>query len=138
MLPDEPECPNAVYLDLWPFSWPILFVLHPKLSAQFTQARNMPKHETERAFLHPLTNNKDMVSSDGELWRQWRTTFNPGFSPRNITGLVPSIMDDMLAFVKVLDSVAEKDGRPGQVVQLETLTTNLTFDIIGMATLYVT
>jgi cytochrome P450 len=79
-----------------------------------------------------------MVSSDGEHWKRWRATFNPGFSPRNITGLVPTIMDDMLTFVNVLDSFAEKEGQPGQVVQLEKLTTNLTFDIIGKATLYVT
>ncbi|KAK9417326.1 putative Vera protein [Seiridium unicorne] len=135
LFPGEERCPTVAYLDLWPVSTPILFSLHPRVSAQFTQTKSLPKHAMERDFLKPLTRNKDMVSSDGEQWKRWRSVFNPGFSPRNIMALVPSMMEDMVVFVNVLDSFAGETGQPGQIVQLEKLTTNLTFDIIGKATL---
>lgn len=137
LFPAETRCPTVVYLDLWPVSKSIMFTLHPKVSAQFTQIKSLPKDEMERDFLKPLTGNKDMVSSDGEQWKKWRSIFNPGFSPRNITSLVPAMMEDMLTFLSVLESYAGSATQPGQVIQLEKLTTNLTFDIIAKATLYV-
>lgn len=125
------------YLDLWPISDPVIFSLHPNVSAQFTQITNMPKDAMEQNFMRPLTGTRDMVSSNGEQWKKWRAVFNPGFSSRNIMALVPIIMEDMVTFLKVLEGFASETGQPGQVVQLEKLTTNLTFDIIGKATLYV-
>ncbi|KAH6638539.1 vera protein [Truncatella angustata] len=135
LFPGEKQCPTVAYLDLWPVSNPVLFSLHPKISAQFTQTTSLPKDVMERDFLKPLTGNKDMVSADGEQWKRWRSVFNPGFSPRGIMALVPAIMEDMVTFLKVLDSYAGDEGQCGQVVQLEQLTTNLTFDIIAKAVL---
>lgn len=135
LFPGEAQCPNVAYLDIWPVSEPMIFSLHPKVSAQFTQTRSLPKDAAEKNFMRPLTQNKDIVSSDGEQWKRWRSAFNPGFSPRNIIALVPAMMEEMVTFIRVLDSLAGKDGQPGQMIQLERLTTNLTFDIIGKATL---
>lgn len=137
LFPGETRCPTVVYLDLWPVASPILFTIHPKVSAQFTQTISLPKDAMERDFLKPLTDNKDMVSSNGEQWKRWRSVFNPGFSPRNIMSLVPAMMEDMTTFLNILESLAGDESKPGEVVQLERLTTNLTFDIIGKATLCV-
>ncbi|KAI1863377.1 uncharacterized protein JN550_009488 [Neoarthrinium moseri] len=135
LFPGEKNCPVVMYLDVWPAAEPVIFTTHPKVSAQFTQVKSLPKSQMELDYLRPLTQNKDMVSSDGEYWKRWRSVFNPGFSSRNITALIPSMVDDMLTFVNVLESYAERGAKQGQVVQLEKLTTNLTFDIIGKATL---
>ncbi|KAI0121744.1 vera protein [Xylariales sp. AK1849] len=135
LFPDQKRCPDVIYMDVWPVGRPMIFTLHPKLSAQYTQTRSLPKDVTEKDFLRPLTQNKDIVSADGELWKQWRARFNPGFSPRNIVALMPAVMEDVMVFLDVLASLAGEDGGLGEVVQLERLTTNLTFDIIGKAML---
>jgi cytochrome P450 len=133
LFPGQASCPAVAYLDVWPMMDPVIFVLHPKVSAQFTQARSLPKGALEHDYVRPLTDNLDILSADGDVWKKWRSRFNPGFSSRSITALVPAIMEDMLVFLDVLGSHAGKNGQPGEVVQLERLTTNLTFDIIMKA-----
>lgn len=113
-------------------------VFNPQASAQFTQLRSVPKHPITRTFLEPLTANLDMTSADGAQSKVWRARFNPSFSPRNITAVIPELIDEILVFKKILGDLAGKnEGDWGGVFKMEERTTNLTFDVILRATLYV-
>lgn len=134
--PGEETIPPIIYLDLWPLIHsPMIMTTHPAVSAQFTQLKSLPKSRTSTDYLSPLTANKDIVSAEGEEWKHWRSRLNPGFSPRNITALLPELVEEMLVFVDGLKKLAGKDGAWGEVFQFEEKTTNLTFDIIIRASI---
>ncbi|ROW09083.1 hypothetical protein VMCG_02958 [Cytospora schulzeri] len=142
--PDLDHAPPVLYLDVWPvFPDLMMMVLDARASAQFTQHRSLPKHPITRTFLEPLTDNLDMTSADGALSKTWRSRFNPSFSPRNITLLIPELIDEILVFRGLLEQMAGAvgeggeggDGAWGDVFQLEEKTTNLTFDVILRATM---
>jgi cytochrome P450 len=68
-----------------------------------------------------------MIFSEGELWKQSRSLFNPGFSASHLMSLVPIIVDDTMIFWQNLDRVAKAK----ELVQLEHMTGHLTIDIMG-------
>lgn len=129
--------PPVLYLDIWPlFPDIMMLIFDNRASVQFTQTRSLPKHHITRTFLEPLTSNLDMTSADGAQSKLWRARFNPSFSPRNITLVIPDLIDEILVFKDILSGLAGKQaGSWGQVFQLEERTTNLTFDVILRATL---
>ncbi|KAI0165232.1 cytochrome P450 4V3 [Hypoxylon sp. FL1284] len=131
--PELDKVPPVVYLDLWPIADPLVMVLDAIAASQFTIANSLPKHPVSNEFVHPLTGNLDIVSTDGEIWKKWRSRFNPGFSPRNLTALLPELIEEAQVFVSGLKAQAGKNGEWGPVFQLEEKTTNLTFDIIVRA-----
>ncbi|CAJ2511766.1 Uu.00g073910.m01.CDS01 [Anthostomella pinea] len=135
-IPDLDDTPPVLYLDIWPiFPDIMMMVLDCNLSAQFTQIRSLPKHPITRTFLEPLTDNLDMTSADGAQSKVWRSRFNPSFSPRNITRVIPELIDEILVFKELLGELAGSEESWGEVFQMEELTTNLTFDVILRATL---
>jgi hypothetical protein len=135
-IPDLERTPPVIYLDIWPvFPDIMMMVFDSRLSAQFTQTRSLPKHHITRTFLEPLTDNLDMTSADGAQSKVWRSRFNPSFSPRNISLLIPELIDEIIVFRKILGNMTGPDGSWGDVFQLEERTTNLTFDVILRATL---
>lgn len=133
--PDLDACPQMAYMDLWPIQDPVAMSLHPALSAQLTQEHNLPKGKIVRKGLKPLGANQDLVTLNGAEWKEWRVRFNPGFSARNVSSLVPAMLEEALVFIDVLENFAGKDGEWGEVFQLEQKTTDLTFDVIGRAIL---
>lgn len=92
---------------------------------------NGNKHWSMQDFLVPLVGKDDMVSSNGGLWKRWRTMFNPGFSSQHLMTLVPGIVDDVQVYVEKLNEHADKDD----VFRLEEETTRLTIDVIGKVVL---
>ena len=86
-------------------------------------------------MLKPLTQNLDILTTHGAPWRVWRSRFNPAFSSKSITALVPLILEEVVVFRDILRSSVGEDGSWGAVFPLEPLTTNLTFDVIGRAAL---
>jgi cytochrome P450 len=135
LCPDQPACPPVIYADLWPVGPPVMWVLHPKAATLFFQDSQLPRHERSRGFLYPLTHNLDLVSTDGSMWRTWRSRLSPGFSAKNILNMVPAILDDILFFVDLLHRRAGPDGSWGDVFPLQEPATNLTLDVIGRAAL---
>lgn len=81
-------------------------------------------------FLNPLTQKKDLVCTEGSEWKSWRSRLNPGFSPRNVTALLPELVEEVLVFTNGIKKLAGKDGSWGQVFQMEEKAMNLTFDVI--------
>ncbi|KAL7951330.1 cytochrome P450 [Trichoderma barbatum] len=135
-IPDLKHMPPVLYLDIWPvFPDIMMMVFDGSMSAQFTQIRSLPKHHITRTFLEPLTDNLDMTSADGNQSKVWRSRFNPSFSPRNITMLIPELIDEIMVFKDLLGKMAGPSGEWGDVFQLEDRTTSLTFDVILRATM---
>ncbi|KAI0886539.1 cytochrome P450 4V3 [Annulohypoxylon maeteangense] len=131
--PGHDKPPPVVYLDLWPMTGSMAAVFDPIAASQFTQVKSLPKDQIMTDFMMPLTGNMDIVSSDGQLWKTWRARFNPGFSARNLTALLPEIIEESLVFVNGLKDLAGKDENWGPVFQFEDKTTNLTLDVIVRA-----
>ncbi|KAI1759479.1 cytochrome P450 4V3 [Hypoxylon sp. FL1150] len=131
--PQLDKVPPVIYLDLWPAADSLVSVVDPVAASQFTIVQSLPKHSVATEFMYPLTGNVDIVSSEGELWKKWRSRFSPGFSPRNLTALLPELIEEAQVFVDGLKGLAGKNEEWGPVFQLEEKTTNLTFDIIVRA-----
>ncbi|KAH8161792.1 hypothetical protein CIB48_g6450 [Xylaria polymorpha] len=132
--PKLDEVPPVVYLDMWPFLQdPVVVVFDATSSADFMAARTLNKHSITRNFLKPLSQNLDILSSHGELWKKWRGAFNPGFSPRNVVAMIPELVEEMQAFADNLENYAGKDGSWGPVFQLQRETIDLTLDVIFRA-----
>ncbi|KAH8778644.1 cytochrome P450 [Diaporthe sp. PMI_573] len=121
----------VLYLDTWPFSHPMLAVFHPDMMAQFTQDNSRPKHTQMREEFHILSGCNDLVNQEGQVWKMWRSIFNPGFSVKNLMSLVPAFLEEIQVFRDWLNEIADS----GQVVQLEAKAMRATGDIIGRATL---
>ncbi|MCJ1383276.1 hypothetical protein MMC17_006389 [Xylographa soralifera] len=115
------------YLDLWPFGPQILVVSSPDGLYQMTQEHSLPKFHVMRKYLRPMSGEFDLVTMEGEMWKRWREIFNPGFSPSNLLGFVPAILEETMTFCAILQEHVGKED----VVRLKTLTDNLTMDVIG-------
>ncbi|KAI1822543.1 vera protein [Xylaria intraflava] len=133
--PDLDFPPPVVYVDLWPVESPLAIVYDPVAAAQFAQTPSLPKLPLAKEFLGPLTSGLDIVSNEGAEWKTWRSRFNPGFSQRNLIAMLPELLQEVSIFVSELERLAGTGGKRGSVFQLETKTTNLTFDIICRAAL---
>lgn len=124
---------SVLYIDLWPFSYPIMTVLHPNMIAQFTQDVSLPKHPVMKTEFMPFSGCKDLLNLSGQEWKTWRSRFNSGFSTKNLMVLVPSFVEEIDVFRDWLGEVA----KTGEIVALDTQAMALTTDTIGRATLYV-
>ncbi|KAI1489959.1 cytochrome P450 4V3 [Biscogniauxia mediterranea] len=134
-LPDQDDLPPVVYLDTWPVSASLAVIFDPLVAAQFTYTKNLPKSDLTIDFLKPLTGGIDIVCSEGEAWKTWRSRFNPGFSQRNLTALLPDLLEEATVFADGLKKSAGRNGQWGPVFPLEERTTNLTLDIITRSAL---
>jgi cytochrome P450 len=92
-----------------------------------SQNSNLPKHEQVRNVLEPLMGPQNLLTTDGALWKKWRTIFNPGFSVQHLMTQVTTIIDCTEAFIKNLD----RHSTAGRVFRLEEEATKVTIDIIG-------
>jgi len=126
-----PDVGPVFYLDMWPFTLPILVVSSPSAAYQLTQERSPPKTEGLRRFMRPLAQNEDLVSLEGQPWKHWRNVFNPGFSAGHLINLVPQIAKEVSTFCEILRERAQV----GDLFPLEEATVNLTMDTIGRVAL---
>ncbi|OTB04646.1 hypothetical protein M426DRAFT_31673, partial [Hypoxylon sp. CI-4A] len=77
--------------------------------------------------LEYLTGPNSIILARGEEWKTLRRRFNPGFATPNLMQLLPSILEKASLFVNHLNTLA----RTGEVFELQSYATDLTFDIIG-------
>ncbi|KAK6204019.1 hypothetical protein LQW54_008592 [Pestalotiopsis sp. IQ-011] len=127
--------PPVVYLDLWPISDSLAMITDPGTASQFTVTTSLPKVGVFKQMMEPLTSCNDIICTEGQDWKTWRSRFNPGFSQRNLNALLPEILEEVGVFVDGLKDLSGKDGQWGQVFQLHKKTINLTFDVICRAAL---
>ena len=122
-----PDIGPVYYLDMWPFTLPILVVTSPSAAYQFTQEHQLPKASELRRWIKPLADNKDLVSLEGQTWKMWRNCYNPGFSANHLILWVPEIAKEISTFCNILRQRAQA----GVIFPLEEMTVNLTIDTIG-------
>lgn len=103
----------------------------PELMSQFTQENSLPKSPWQRRELFPLTKAKDIVTLEGQEWKFWRSVFNPGFSTKNLTALLPGFLEEIQVFKERLIATAKS----GKVVKMEQMAQQVTVDVICRATL---
>lgn len=129
---EYPELANKgiLYLDVWPISEPLLAVWHLDLLHQI-QDGNFPKAKLMKMEMGPVTGGKDLLTLEGQEWKQARAMFNPGFSAKNLLSLVPEFVDEIDIFKGKLSNFAET----GEVIKLEKLTIKMAIDVIGRAVL---
>lgn len=87
----------------------------------------MRKSPEVHTWLKPLANNQDLVSLEGQAWKQWRNVYNPGFSASHLIHLVLQIAAEVSVFCDIL----KERARSGAILPLEEATVNLTMDTIG-------
>lgn len=123
--------PNGMfYINMWPFSGTWLVVTTPSGAAQ-VQAANLDKPPVLSGPLEKLNGGPSLLTMHGDMWKRWRTLFNPGFSPAYIMALAPAVTQEVAVFNRLLRQRALE----GKVFQLEDMTLKLTVDTIGAATL---
>ncbi|KAM0818856.1 putative Major facilitator superfamily (MFS) profile domain-containing protein [Seiridium cardinale] len=133
--PGLDQLPPVVYLDLWPMGPCFALVYDAAAVTQFTQTNSLPKFQSIKNYIRPLTGNLDIVSADGQFWKTWRSIFNPGFRSNNILALLPELIGDVSVFSYVLRDLCGPNDAWRPVFKLKEKATNLTFDCICRATL---
>ena len=118
------------YVDWWPLGPRWLFLSDPEIISTYVTA-DLPKSILESAFLDQFLGENNMVSVEGQHWKNLRTMFNPGFSATHLMTLVPYIVDASVVFSDVIREKAKSN----EVFELEEYATRLTIDIIGKVVL---
>ncbi|KAJ4388827.1 hypothetical protein N0V93_006288 [Gnomoniopsis smithogilvyi] len=128
--------PPVVFVDLRPASSPMLVIGSFEVAEQIIKATNLFPHSPPKALdgwahLVHLTGTRSIMTAKDEEWKMLRKRFNPGFAHQNLMTLLPSIVTSVSTFLDHLDDFA----RTGEAFTLQTLTTDLTFDIMGKVAL---
>ena len=122
-----PDLDEAFYLDLWPMGPRILMIISPDMIHQYQQDRSLPLFSGSREYIDPLVGEHNLLSMEGSMWKQWRSIFNSSFSAGQIMNYIPGIVEEVVVFRDLLRMRAGG----GEILQLEKLVMNLSFDVIG-------
>jgi len=126
--------PNGLfYLDMWPFSKPLLLITSPLAAAQMQKYSSWVKPEDVNDAFRMLCAENNTFSMTEQESKPWRTLFNPSFSASYMLELAPLIARE----TEVLCSVMRGKAKTGETFQLETLFSNLALDVIGATSLLV-
>ncbi|KAM0712458.1 hypothetical protein Q7P37_011554 [Cladosporium fusiforme] len=117
--------------DTWPIGPAAIVTFSPAMMHEFTVKQNMPKHPVVDVFMKNFGGEGNLVSSEGAVWKRWRSAFNPGFSATYLMTLVPDIVDQVSIFSDMMLDRAKNNT----LFRMEAATTYLTIDIIGRVVL---
>jgi cytochrome P450 len=120
---------DMFYLDLWPFTTPVLCVCDADAANQATTKNPFPKADSFNVVFEPIMGGPNLLSMNSQEWKEWRALLNPGFGSGYIQDLVPVIMDNVELFCSKLHE------RAGTLFCIEELVTRMTMDIIVKVTL---
>lgn len=127
--------PPFVALDMRPISYVVCIIRDPFVAEQVSRATkaypySQPKSPTMTELM-PVTGHHSIIAVNGEKWKNLRRQFNAGFAPQHLITLLPQVLAKTKIFLDILDKYA----RSGEAVEINKLTTYLTFDIIGAVVL---
>ncbi len=128
--PDE----GLYYIDLWPFSEPMLIVVSAALATQVTQtavAIATQKPPIIRDWMRPFTGGPSLFEMPETEWKPWRAIFNKAFASSHLLSLVPGLMDDAQVYLDIL----RQHARAGDMFYLDPVTLRFMIDIIGRSVL---
>lgn len=117
-------------MDFWPVYPPLLMVYSPETAEQITTQYNLPKTSQHLTLTKPIAGGPNLISMSGDIWKSWRSLFNPGFSAASMQDSMAHIIEYTEVFCEQL-----KDRAGKGIVILDDLTTRLTMDVIIKITL---
>ncbi|KAF2262225.1 cytochrome P450 [Lojkania enalia] len=124
--------PSGVfYLDCWPFGLPLVIISSPHAASQLQEFSAWQKPDDVNGPFEKMTAGPNMLTMHENIWKQWRSLFNPSFAAGYIMELAPNIAKE----VGVLCSILKQRAQEGQIFELEILTANLALDVIGTTSL---
>ena len=78
-------------------------------------------------FTKPIAGEQNLLTMEGQIWKTWRSLFSPCFKPDHITTLLPSMVEDVLAFRNILEDLSQGS----ELFRMKDLTDNLVMDMNG-------
>jgi cytochrome P450 len=124
---EEYDLPPVFYIDARPASPVVTMVIADPEVAREVCESGLPKHPQLRSVLEPLAGPANIITLEGQLWKKWRSIFNPGFSIQQIVSQVPTIVECTDKLINILDGHVASN----QVFRMEEETTKITIDVIG-------
>ncbi|KAJ4394400.1 hypothetical protein N0V93_003617 [Gnomoniopsis smithogilvyi] len=122
---------GVIYFDTWPFGGATFCIFHPDIACQFTQDNSLPKAAEISRELQPFTDLHDLISMEGMEWKFWRSVFNPSFSAKNLTALLPAFLEE----IQVLKERFIQAAHSGEILNMEKTVSTATVDVICRAAL---
>ncbi|GME50131.1 hypothetical protein W97_05620 [Neofusicoccum parvum] len=119
---------RVFYLDLWPFSAPILVIGDPEVGKQVGVDHYLHKPSSFVKYQASINGWKNLLTQEGSEWKQWRTLLNPGFQPKYLMQQVPGLMMLCERFCKQLEKTAETKT----IMRLEVASIKLAIEVIGL------
>jgi hypothetical protein len=127
--------PPAFVMDLEPVSRVFLIIAEPQIAEALVQPSDEFKYSTPKSdtifALSRLIGADSLLTKEGEDWKNLRKRFNPGFQPKYLHSLAPSVVAQTLTFVERLEKAADE----GCVITLADYAKDLTTDIITQLTI---
>ncbi|KAI0425614.1 cytochrome P450 [Xylaria sp. FL1042] len=125
--------PPVMLVDLRPINPPMLLVTAHDVAEQISKPSKLFPHSTPKSptltYVAPIIGDTSILSKNGGDWKNLRKRFNPGFSIQHLWKLLPLILEKTGPFCAILDKYSETS----ETFPFETLVSNLTLDIIGVA-----
>lgn len=117
------------YLDMWPFFRPLLICTSLKTAVDATQntALAIRKPDSIARWFYNIAGGPNLSNMKEREWKVWRNTFNPGFTQAHIFNLIPTIVQEALAYKELLSEYADQEV----MFRLDEETLWFTMDMIG-------
>ncbi|KAK8001003.1 cytochrome P450 monooxygenase [Apiospora marii] len=127
--------PPLMLIENWPIVPPMVVIPSHHVAEQITKPSSTFPYSAPKAYsvkhLRPLMGYKSIFIYQNEEWKAIRKRFNPGFAPQHLMSLLPVIVEKMTPYLGNIDAYV----RNGDMFSLDEITTNLTFDIIGVVSI---
>jgi Cytochrome P450 len=127
--------PPAFLVDLAPVSRAVLIIAEPQIAEAIVQPSDEFKYSTPKSdtfsAISRLIGAESLLTKEGEDWKNLRKRFNPGFQPKYLYSLTPSVVAQTLTFIERLEKAADE----GCVITLADYAKDLTTDIITQLTI---
>ncbi|KAL1849133.1 hypothetical protein Daus18300_013382 [Diaporthe australafricana] len=123
--------PPIMLVDLRPVNPPMVLVPGHSIAEQISKPSKLfplstPKSPTWTHMI-PIIGETAIIGKEGQDWKDLRKKYNPGFTTQHLWTLLSLILEKMEPFLGYLDQFTSS----GEDFSLESLISNLTFDVIG-------
>ncbi len=122
-------------MDLTPVDHAYLIVAEPQIADTIVYPSKQFKYSAHKSdtlvHLSRLIGSESLITQENEEWKALRKRFNPGFQPKHIYSLTPSVV----AKTQMLVQRLEKAASDGRVFALANYAKDLTADIITQLTI---
>jgi cytochrome P450 len=119
------------YIDLWPFSFPLMVVNTPELAEQICHEFDLDKPDTLLQFFWPITGGLSLFVMNGDQHKSSRALFTPGFSSNMIMKHTAHVVDEAEIYANILRDHARRND----IFSLDDVTCRYLMDVIGTVTL---